>query len=296
MADIALDQLETQIQEALSRRDVTDLTVLGFGELSVALAVSTADGEAVAKRTPPFRQGEFAPYRTIVEKYVSQLTQAGVPVVSTEVEGVNRPDGSTIAYLIQPLLAADTIGGDVLRNQDPVEDHPFLVAIGEHVIRVADGSLSIDAQVTNWSWDGGAATLVDVGTPMVWKGDGSFEMDMDPFIRMLPAPFRPLIKREMTKVTQRWRTASGTLTDAVGNLYRENLEEWTEPAAATWSRQLIAAGHEPASVEGARKAYEDDLKLWPMLKRLQRLERRWCKLRGRPYDYFIQNSYDGSLS
>ncbi|MFT7645914.1 MAG: hypothetical protein ACI8Y4_000647 [Candidatus Poriferisodalaceae bacterium] len=296
MFDVDLEQLEAKVTGALTNRNVGDLAVLGFGELSVALKVEGPNGPVVAKRSPPFRSGEFTPYRDLVNRYTDELRAKGVPVADTTVRGLERADGSTIAYLMQPLLDASTIGGDVLRTIEPVEEHPLLLAIGEQVLPVVDGSISIDAQVTNWSWDGGAPTLIDVGTPFLWTSAGDLEMDMNPFIRMLPAPARPLVKREMNKLTQRWRTPSGVLNDAVGQLLREKLDEWAQPASATWSRQLVEAGHEPTSLEAATKAYADDLKLWPMLKRLQRVERRYCNLRNRPYDYFIQSSMDGTLS
>jgi hypothetical protein len=296
MLDVDLEKLEAEVGAALANRSVGDLNVLGFGELSVALKAEGPNGPAVAKRSPPFRLGEFAPYRDLVNTYVDQLKSRGVPVAQTIVRGLERSDGSTIAYLMQPLLDASTIGGDVLRSTEPVEDHPLLTTIGEHVLQVLDGSISIDAQVTNWSWEDGVATLIDVGTPFLWTSSGDLEMDMNPFIRMLPAPVRPVVKREMNKLTQRWRKPSGVLNDAVGQLLREKLDDWAAPASATWSRQLVEAGHEPTSLEAARKAYTDDLKLWPTLKRLQRAERRYCGLRSRPYDYFIQSSMDGTLS
>lgn len=87
--------------------------------------------------------------------------------------------------------------------------------------RSSPPDLSIDAQVTSFSWDGSGLTLVDVGTPFLWDENGKLRFDMKPFIRMLPAPTRRLAARELTKLVTRWNDPRRVGIDIVANLYRE---------------------------------------------------------------------------
>ena len=193
-----------------------------------------------------------------------------------------------MAYLVQPLLAADTLGHNVLRSTTPDAEHPFLLAVGE-AINVADERISIDAQVTNWSWDGTTASLLDVGTPFMWDSTGTYRLDVSPMTRMLPGLLRKPIGNDILKSIERWRTPRNVGADVVANMYREGLDDWIDPTVAALNRVIGPA--EPITAELAHELYLEDGKTWPRLKKLQQVERLWqTKVRRRPYDFLIQQS------
>lgn len=284
-----LAELEEAVVVALECGDTRSLPVVGFGELSVALALGE---NRVAKRMPPFSSAEFDRYRSVVGDYCAQLEARGVDVVETDVFGVSRGD-QTIGYLVQPRLEAASLGESLLRSvATPVVDHPVLCSIGEAVGRAVDERVSIDAQVTNWSLtpDGFGelrACLLDVGTPLMWDATGAPVLEIGPFLHMLPTPARRAMGSVMTSLMERWKDPEGVLVDALANLHREGLAAWVEPAATTWGRQL-GVEFDLAVVE---KAWTEDKRLWPLVTRLKRTERWWRRRRGEPYEFFIQTTF-----
>lgn len=284
-----LTELEAVVTEALRTRDDSTLSVLGYGEVSVALGWPIDSPQFVCKRTPPFTTDEFAEYNQLVTDYIANIEAGGLAVADTTIVPLGRGD-LTIAYLVQPKLDAESLGANILRSAEPDPVHPFVVAVAES-LEIVSPTLSIDAQFTNFSWDGSNLTLVDIGTPFIWNESGEMKLDMIPFARMLPAPTRRLAVREMTKLVDRWNDPRRVGLDIVANLYREGLTEWVEPTLLALNKSL---GHgAKLTAEEARSFYEEDAKTWPMLKRLQAAERWWrTSIRRRPYDWFIYSTFE----
>ncbi len=285
---IELGELEAVVIDALRSRDDSTLNVLGYGEVSIALGWPIDEPKFVCKRTPPFTHAQFSDYRSLVTEYIAGVEARGLAVVETTVVPLDRGD-EVISYLVQPMLDSASLGQNVLRASDPDPDHPFLAALAE-VLDVVSPDLSIDAQVTNFSWDGSRLTLVDVGTPFLWDEAGKLRFDMKPFIRMLPAPTRPLATRELTKLVSRWNDPRRVGIDIVANLHREGIPEWVDAAVVALNRRLA---DNPITAEEALQFYEEDVKIWPLLKKLQAADRWWqTSIRRRPYDWFIYSSFD----
>ena len=295
MADLIattdLAALETRVVAALEAQDPSSLPVLGFGELSVALAWPADEPRFVCKRTPPFTPAQFDQYQALIGTYVGALQEIGITVVDTSVHSLGSGDRLT-GYLVQPLLPKESIGNQVLTASEPDPDHPMLAAIGQAIGGITE-KLSVDAQVTNWSWDGNQLTLLDVGTPMMWNDDGKTPFDMGPFLPMIPAPLRPLVRRDMTAYMNLWRDPREVAVDAVANLYREGLTGWVGPALIAFNR--VVGGDDPMTTEEAEARYQKDVSTWPRLKRLQRLERAWqTRVRRRRYEFFIHTTFGGN--
>ncbi len=294
MADVGLDEnelveLEAMVVQALASRDDSTLSVLGYGEVSVALGWPVDEPRFVCKRTPPFTRAQFDAYAGLVGEYLERVAERGLDVVDTDIVPLDRGD-TVIGYLVQPMLDASMLGNNVLRAADPDPDHPFLAAVASS-LDVVTPTLSIDAQVTNFGWDGTRLTLIDVGTPFLWDEAGTLRFNMAPFVRMLPAPTRRLATKELSKLVTRWNDPRRVGIDVVANLFREGIPEWVDPTVIAINRQLDAG--EPITVDEARGLYEEDVKIWPALKKAQAFERWWqTTVRRRPYDWFVYSSYE----
>ncbi len=132
--------------------------------------------------------------------------------------------------------------------------------------------------------------LLDVGTPFVWDDGGSLVFEMAPFTRMVPAPLRSSVVREMNTAVQRWRDGRGVAVDIVANLHRQGLPDWVAPTVIAMNRRWDWS--HPIDAIEAQAFYEEDLKTWPRLKRLQAVERWWQQaVRRRHYDYFIHTTF-----
>lgn len=282
-----LGALESDVAAALESGDRSKLNVIGFGEISVALGYPAADPHVVCKRSPPMSAKQLDAYTLLVGRYIDELADAGVLVAPTTVMSVVRSD-SHIAYLVQPLLDSSTLGHKVLAAAEPDADHPFVAALAD-TIQVATDQLSVDAQVTNWSWTGDTLTLIDVGTPFMWDRDGELLLDMTPLTRMLPAPVRGVVSRDVVKIVDRWQTPRGVALDIVANLYREGLDDWVDPMVEGLGRTTGAIDKAEA-----HKLYVEDGKTFPRIKKLQLIERAWRRsVRRRPYDFFVQETTFG---
>lgn len=143
-----LAALEQRVHVALERRDLSDLCVVGFGELSVALGARPGpDGSPTVVCTP------------------------------TDVVGVTRSDEMTVGYLVQPMLDPSTIGAAVFRAASPETGRLLLQSIGSTVLAAVDDRVSLDAQVDNWSVTAHGVTMLDLGTPPMWDRSGSPLLD-----------------------------------------------------------------------------------------------------------------------
>jgi len=257
--------------------------------VSVALGWPIDEPRFVCKRTPPFSQDEFSAYRDRVEEYVERIAASGLGVAETTIVPLDRGE-RVIAYLVQPKFDDAALGHNVLCAAMPDPEHPFLVALVES-LGVVSSTISIDAQVTNFAWDGTNMTLLDVGTPFLWDDAGRLRVDIKPFVRMLPAPTRPLVVQEMTKLATRWNDPRRVGLDIVANLYREGLTTWVDPTLVALNRWLGSGAS--VTAEEAHGFYEEDLKIWPRLKKLQVAERWWqTNVRRRPYDWFVRSTFE----
>jgi hypothetical protein len=289
MTGAELATLELAVSRALRARDDAALNVIGRGEITVALGWPTEAPRFVCKRITPFTESEFDRYARLVEEYVDLARAGGLHVVDTAVMATEHLRG-VVGYVVQPLLEPGTLGDRVLAAAVPDPDHPFVAALAESLDLVGP-TFSIDAQVTNFSWDGANATLIDVGTPFLWTDEGRLRFDMRPFARMIPAPARGLAVRELTKTIDRWSAPRGVAVDIVANLVREGLTDWVDPMLTALNRRLDP--EHPITTEEAQRHYQADLKTFPRLARLQAVERWWQEtVRRRHYEWFVWTMYD----
>lgn len=283
-----LAALEAEIAAALEAKDESQLPIIGRGEITMAVGWPAEAPRYVCKRTLPSSTAEFNRYQSLVHEYVDQVRALGQAVVDTSVVGVER-DNDIVAYIVQPLLDTSTLGNRVLAEAEPDPDHPLLMAIADAVGRTTS-TCSVDCQVTNFVWDGEQLTLLDVGTPFLWTENGELRLEIKPFTRILPSVLRGLAVRELTKTVDRWSSPRTVAIDVVANLLREGLSEWTDPTLTALNRRLNF--DEPITLAEAQAHYDEDLKVFPMLVRLQRVERWWReKVRRQTYESFIWSTF-----
>ncbi|MFM8238583.1 MAG: DUF6206 family protein [Actinomycetota bacterium] len=286
--DATLLAVEAAVARAIATRDASGLRLLGHGEISVVLGWP-ADAPTVAcKRLPPFdSRADFAAYAEVVERYVAGLRTAGVRVVDTEVRGVPRPDGRIAGFHLQPVLPAAEIGTAVLAAGDPRVGHPLIGAVVDAVVAAGSDRLGVDAQLANWWWHDGEARQLDLTTPFTFTAGGRPELDLTPFLRILPVVLRPVVRREMVKLMGRWRTPRGALADVVANAMKVGLQPWVDPLLA----RVNAVVDPPVTVEEARRMLADDARLFPLLLRVERANRWWQqRVRRRPYEFLLPES------
>lgn len=280
-----LAALEADVARALRRRDPSMLNLIGHGELSIVLGWPAVAPRLACKRLPPFpSRAAFDEYARVVERYVDELRAAGVDVLETHVHGLDRPDGSVVGYHVQPLHPADALGTEILRRTPPSDGHPVLEAAVAAVVRGTTERRGVDAQMANWLWLDDRAVQLDLTTPFLLTPERRLAFDISPFLASLPAATRPVVRHEMEALVLRWTTPRGALVDMAANLLKERLEAWLPTALDVVNARVDP----PVTAAEAAKVHASDRRLWPVLLRLQRVNRFWQgAVRRRPYEFLL---------
>ena len=290
-----LRALEDEVSIALATRDAHRLTLLGHGEISLVLGWPPGDPRVACKRLPPFRDATaFERYAAVVRRYIDELRAGGVRVVETDLRHLVRPDGRVVGFHVQPVLPAHALGLELLRSGDASHSHPILPAVTEAVVGVTRPRLGVDAQLSNWAWLDGEPWQLDLTTPFLLDERRRPEFDLVPFLAVLPAPVRLLVKHEMVTLIRRWTTARGALLDMTASLLKERLDPWVDPVLAEVNARVAP----PISRDEAARVYEGDRRLWPLLVRLERANRWWQRnVRRRPFEFLVpeRTTYEEAL-
>lgn len=286
LSDDELRGLEDLVEAALSSGDERGLPVLGYGEISLVLSWPPEGGRFACKRLPPFRSRErLDAYRTTLDDYLEALGAAGVRVVETEMRAVELHDGSVAGYVVQPMLPAEQLATTTLRSVDPEAGHPLIEAVASATAAVVGPRLGLDAQLSNWTWDGDELTYFDVSTPLIWSPQGDPRLDLDLLADAYPAILRwPLRRFVAPRILNTYRDLRKVYLDLAGNLLKERLEGWL-PA---FLDRFNARVDEPLTVDEVRRHYRSDARLWAALLRIRRLDRAWRRrVRRRPYPFLL---------
>ncbi|RMH77452.1 MAG: hypothetical protein D6683_08900 [Actinomyces sp.] len=285
LPDGELECVEGAVVHALDTNDHRGLTILGYGEVSVAIGWPTGAPRWALKRLPPFPdRAARRRHIELIRRYIDHLTAAGVGVVDTEIATLERDDGALLAYLVQPALDPATLAPAVLAAADPAHGHPLVDAVVDAVLACTDGRCGIDAQMTNWVWSDGRVSNLDVNTPFLYDAEGRPELDVGVFLAALPAPVRRAQRRATAGIVARWRRPRWALLDCAMNLYKDGLDAWVPLVIAAANPHL----DEPLDPDEVARRYESEAKLWVTMHRLERLERWWRRrIRRQRYEFLL---------
>jgi hypothetical protein len=205
-------------------------------------------------------------------------------VVPTELRAVELAGGELAGYVIQPILPAEQLAPAVL-SRTVADDHPLIEAVVETAAAVVGPRLGLDAQLSNWIWDGSRLTYIDVSTPMLWSADGRCRLDIELISRPFPPIMRAPLRRFLAPgILDGYRELRGVYFDLCGNLIKARLQRLL-PAFLERANRHHA---EPLSVTDIERYYRSDRRLWSMLLRLRRLDRAWQRrVRHRPYPFLL---------
>jgi hypothetical protein len=279
--------------------------VLGHGEISVALAVSDLPG-LVCKRMSGFSDdGSAAGYATLVEDYLEWLGSAGARVAPTDVHTVHRGERPPVVYLVQPRMAAETLGDHLLRTADDQTVGAAVAAALAVVGTVArhsgaspdDAELALDGQLSNWSFDpdpeSTAPLLIDVGTPFV-RRRGVHAMDREVLLAPVPPGIRAYYRRRrlVEAYLDDYFVPRTVAVDLLGNFHKEGaaarLPTGLEAANAWLDSEDLPGPTDPVTLDEVERYYRQDADLLALYLRLRRMDRflRTRVLR-RTYDYVL---------
>ncbi len=283
--DDELRTLEELVGDALADGREERLPTLGYGEISLVLGWPQSSPRFACKRMPAFpSRAAFEAYRRTLDEYVAALDAAGIAVVPTEMRGVDGGGGAVVGYVVQPILAAETLAPETLHGSDPAEGHPLVSALVAAAAETVSPRIGLDAQLSNWAWQDDRLTYLDVSTPMLWDDAGRSLLDLEPLAHAYPAILRPLLRHLVApKILDGYRDLRDVYLDLCGNLLKERLDRWLDPFLA----EIAGRVSEPLSRDEVERYYRSDARLWAVLLRLRRLDRAWRIRTGRTYPFLL---------
>lgn len=277
-------ELDGRVEAALHGGDEAQLDILAFGEISVVLRL---EAEA-CKRLPVFDSAtRLARYRACFDDYVTALEGAGIRLVPSRLEVVERAKGEWVAYCVQPLLEARTLGPRWVRGAGHEDVRALFAAITQHVVDSVSPRLGLDAQLSNWAYDGERASYLDVTTPLLRDESGRNLLDAELFLAALPRLLRQPIERfVLQQITDKYHQSRGVIVDAIANLYKERLAQLIPLFIDVVNAH---PGIEPAISEAeVQRYYRADARTWAALLWLRRFDRAWHRrVLRRPYPFLL---------
>jgi hypothetical protein len=278
--------LHAAVERALEQGEEGELNVVGWGEISLGVGWPPEHPDHVAKRMPPFgSRAAFDSYAAALGDYVRALGDGGVQVVETEVLPVPVAGGSVVAYAVQPILPAETLGPAVLGGADPAAGHPLVDVIVDATLGLVGPRLGLDPQLSNWSWsEGGGAVFFDVTTPFLRDDAGRDRMDFDVLLASFPWIARGALRRFVApSIIAQYHDPRTVIVDACGNLIKERLEPWIPCFLERANRGL----ERPVDEHDVHAYYRSDARTWRWIQRVRHADRAWHRLRGRTYPFLI---------
>ena len=287
---VDVEALERSVERALQHGDETGLHVLGYGEITTVIAWPGPDGPFACKRLPLFTGERFAEYQPAFADYLVALADRGIAVLPTELVYRTRPDGLIVAYCIQPVLPPESLLPQVLRDATTAHDgeariRTLLGALIDHIARVVDDHVGIDAQVSNWAVEDSSLVYLDVSTPFLRDTEGHDRFDCDTYLESIPAMFRGFARRFVIPgVVQTYHSTRSITLNLAGHLTKEGLGEWI-PLTLELARERLDVD---LTAREAQRHYRNDIRLWGLIQRVRRVDRVWQRrVRRREYPFLL---------
>jgi hypothetical protein len=289
-----IEAFEHLLEEALRTGQAEDLDVIGYGEITIGVKLTTSRGDFACKRLVPFSERDAADrYADLVASYVEQLGACGIDVVETQTPILKRPDGYVL-YCVQPLLPSGSLGPDFLKGKTATEAAPYVRRIFEHIQASVTPSLAPDGQLSNWAFEGDRVRYLDVGTPFLRDEHGNEVLDFTTQTRALPAPVRVIVNRFLSQlIIDNYFSLRGQALDFLGNLIKEGLGDIFPPLVPI-ANEVFGLTPEITEKE-VRAHYKSDAQLWALTQAARRADRWFYRnILRKPYPYLLPPRIDRS--
>ncbi|MFC5718656.1 DUF6206 family protein [Streptomyces gamaensis] len=286
-----LQELEARVQRALATADDRELTVLGYGEVTLVLGLETDAGAFACKRLPVFpARTRFDAYARTLQEYLARLRAGGVHAAPTELWHMPLPDGRIVGYCVQEALPAKRLCSRLLHSEGPAWAEDFFARFLDRVHSAVTPTLGLDAQASNWVDVDGELVYLDVTTPLMRDARGRERADVKLFFTSLPWLLRDAVRLSMApSIFEKFYSPRGIVLDFLGNLHKERLQE----LIPGFLRQANAVLTPALTAEEVARYYQGDARMWELIQRLRKADRAWQRtVRRRPYPFLLPPDVD----
>jgi hypothetical protein len=288
-----IEELEARFQRSFSTGTPEGLEVIGFGEVSSVVRWDGPSGPVAAKRLPNYPTTDARRnHRELMAGYIDVLRERGVAVLPTEFQELDAADGTRVLYTIQPLVSAECLAVDVLRESSRRDGEELLREIFSRTAAVVgDPRYGLDVQLSNWVIVAGELGFLDISTPFMRdETTGISRLDTSIFSASLPWLLRWPVERFMAGgIVAEYFDLRTAVINAIANFRKEGLDEWMQSAMDAVNVHL----DEPINLEEVDRYYNRDRRMWAFLQWLRRADRWWqLRVRRRPYPVLLPGRID----
>jgi hypothetical protein len=282
-----IEAFERRLGEAVRQGNAAEFDIIGYGEITIAVKLSTPNGDLVCKRLAPLSSRDSARrIAEVIAMYIRELEAAGIDVVETETPFMEGSD-CWVLYCVQPMLAPGSLGPDFLRGMTAEEAAPHVRRIFERILASVTPTLAPDGQLSNWAFEGDRLRYLDVGTPFLRDEEGRELFDFTEVVRALPGPIRIVVERLLLQgILDNYHSVRGQALDFLGNLIKEGLGD-IFPTLIPLANEVFALEPEITEQE-VRSHYASDAQTYAFIQAARRADR-WVhrSLLRKPYPYLL---------
>lgn len=282
-----IEEFERGLGEAVRAGSADEFDIIGYGEITIAVRLSTSNGDLVCKRLAPLTSRASAErFADAIAQYIDALRACGVDVVETETPVLETAD-YWVLYCVQPMLAPGSLGPDFLRGKTAEEAAPYVRRVFELIRGSVTPLLAPDGQLSNWAFEGDRVRYLDVGTPFLRDDAGNQLCDFTEVTRALPQPIAAIVERFVLKgILDNYHTLRGQGLDFLGNLIKEGLGDIFPPLVPLVNEVFEL---DPEITENEVRAYyKSDAQTYAFIQAARRADR-WVhrNILRRPYPYLL---------
>lgn len=286
-----LQSLEDKIQRSLRTLDVSELKILGYGEITTVCRIETSAGSFACKRFPVFRSRDVAEaHQSLIGRYVADLRAHGVRVLDSSFVYVPLEGGRVALYLVQDVLDHTRIGPEYFRSLDIPEASERYRQILAVLKGVVSGRLAPDGQLSNWVFLDEGLCYLDISTPFMRGPDGkelcAWETLSETVLSGLLRPLRSYYFSKIPETVAFYYSLRGQALDFLGNLRKERLDRLIEPFIPIANEVLEL--EQPITFDDVKRYYNDNADFYALLMTLFRANRAFHRhVLRRVYPNFI---------
>ncbi len=288
-----LQEFEEGLDPLNPERSKIPAKIIGYGEISSIFRIE-GYSKRIYKRMPLFETKEQAvAYDKNYKQYVEYLKSAGLNLPK-DFSKITK-SRKYVLYLGQEEFLKSNLCHNRLHTQSKQENIDMLNNIFVEIKKVYQFNqqnnskieLSIDGQVSNWSFVENKLFYFDTSTPL-FKIDGTEQMNPELLLNSTPKILRWLIRSFFLQdVMDRYYDLHLVYLDLIANLYKEQKAELID-AVLEKSNYLLPKEIGRITRKEVDKYYKEDKFIWQLFLVLRRMDR-WVSrnILGRQYEFIL---------
>ena len=288
-----LQEFEKGLDPLDPERSKIPAKIIGYGEISSIFRIE-GYSKWIYKRMPLFETKEQAvAYDKNYKLYTEYLKSAGLNLPK-DFSKITK-SRKYVLYLGQEEFLKSNLCHNRLHTQSKQENIDMLNNIFVQIKKIyrfnqqnkSKIELSLDGQVSNWSFVENKLFYFDTSTPL-FKIDGTEQMNPELLLNSTPKVLRWLIRSFFLQdVMDRYYDLYLVYLDLIANLYKEQKEDLID-AVLEKSNCLLPKESRRITRKEVDKYYKEDKFIWQLFLGLRRIDR-WVSryVLGRQYEFIL---------